>query len=62
MYYYVSYIIFQEMDAISHLLAYGLKKKMSRWQVNCYLSTQSTVLQKQFCQTCPSILTSLKMV
>lgn len=28
MYYYVSCIIFQEMDAISHLLAYGLKKKI----------------------------------
>lgn len=38
------------------------EKGLSRWQANCYLSIQSTLLLKQFCQTYPSILTCLKMV
>lgn len=58
---YLSRVVFREMTAISHF-ASGLKKPCLAGKQNCYLSTQSTLLLKQFCQTYPSILTCLKMV
>lgn len=49
-------------DSYSRWLCICFEKGLSRWQANCYLSTQSTLLLKQFCQTDPRILTGLKML
>lgn len=57
MYYYISYIVFQEMNAISHLLTYGLKthtqtlallanKLLFKYTIHCYTETVLPNLSK----------------